>query len=436
MQAGLVDRAAATFERGRQFARAAELREELGELERAAALYEQAEDPFRAGRAAALAGDARRAIALLQRVEPGEAGYDEATERLAELFVTSGLPRLAVERVQLALGGRAPSAGDVGLHYWLAAAREALGDLSGAHELYQKILALDFSYRDVAARAARSAPARAASAPPTAQPAPADPAERDQAPVERGPSPSSEAARFTLREVIGRGRLGPLHRAEERDGRAVALRVLSPPGVSDLVLRGLLGDIAAAQRLSHPNLVKVIALVEIDGRPCVASELVRGTNLADFMRSRERMSVKRCHALGRALALALSYVHGQKLLHGGVRPSSVFVVSGIVKLADLGLGALSRVALPADAYRAPEDRFDVAGDVYALGATLYHLLTGCVPPRSASLPALPPTPSDLVAGVPRSFDRLLLRALDPRPEARFESAKEVIQALDAMVTIN
>ncbi len=453
LQAGLSERAAAAFERGRQFARAGELREELGDLERAAALYEQADDPFRAGRAAALAGDAHQAIVLLQRVEPGEVGYEEATERLAELFVASGMPRLALERAQLALGGRPPSAGDVGLQYWLAAAREALGDEAGALDLYQKILALDFAYRDVAERARRlakgpSAPSGALAAPPSPLPAapvaaapPPLPVGEPPVPVVAGAAAAPEplapgAARFTLREVIGRGPLGEIHRAEEHDGRAVALRILRPPGVGDLVLRGLLGDLAAAQRLSHPNLVKVVAVVDLDGRPCVASELVRGTNLADFMHSRERLSVKRCHALGRALALALSYVHGHKLVHGCVRPSNVFVVSGIVKLADLGLGALYRVAVPADAYRPAEDRFDVAGDVYALGATLYHLLTGCEPPRSGALPALPPTPSDLVAGVPQSFDRLLLRALDPRPEARFKSAKEVVQALDAMVTIN
>jgi tetratricopeptide (TPR) repeat protein len=428
LQAGSKERAASAFERGRQFARAAELCEELGDLERAASLFEQAEDPFRAGRAAALAGNAQRAIALLQRVEPGEAGYDEAAERLAELFVAAGMPRLALERAQLALGGRPPSNADVGLHYWLAAAHEALGDASAAAEVYQKILSLDFSYRDVAERV-RQLGARALPATPAvASPPPAPPV--------AVPGPPAGPNRFVAREAIARGPLGDVHRAEDREGRPAALRVLRPSGVSDLVLRGLLGDVAAAQRLSHPNLVKVVALEEHDGRPCVVSELVRGTNMADFMRSRERLGVKRCHALGRALALALSHVHGHKLVHGCVRPSNVFVVAGIVKLADLGLGALHRVAVPADAYRAPEDRFDVAGDVYALGATLYHLVTGCEPPRSATLPVRPPTPSHLAAGIPQSFDRLLLRALDPRPEARFQSAKEIVQALDAMVTIN
>jgi tetratricopeptide (TPR) repeat protein len=441
LQAGAKERAAEAFERGRQFARAAELREELGDLGRASSLFEQAEDPFRAGRAAALAGDARRAIAWLQRVEPGEAGYDEAAERLAELFVAAGMPRLAVERAQLALGGRAPTNADVGLHYWLAAAHEALGDASAAAEIYQRILAVDFTYRDAAERVRRlrtpAAPAPPArEAPPVAPPAAPPPPAVAAPPASPSAAAAGDTPRFALRELIGRGMLGEVHRAEERDGRAVALRVLRPAGVSDLVLRGLLGDLAAAQRVSHPNLVKVIALEDHDGRPCVASELVRGTNMAAFLVSRERLGVKRCHALGRALALALSYVHGHKLVHGALRPSSVFVVSGIVKLADLGLGPLHRLAVPAGVYRAPEDRLDVAGDVYALGATLYHLMTGREPPRSAALPVLPPRPSDLAPGIPQSFDRLLLRALDPRPEARFQSAKEMVQALDAMVTIN
>jgi serine/threonine-protein kinase len=213
------------------------------------------------------------------------------------------------------------------------------------------------------------------------------------------------------------------------------LRRLDSGAVSEPVLRGLLGDLARAAQLSHPNLVKVIAVEGIDRLPCVVSELVRGTNMADLLRSGQRLSLKRCHALGRGLALGLSFAHGKGLVHGSVRPSNVFVAAGIVKLADLGLGPLHHVAVLPDCYRAPENRLDVAGDVFALGATLYHLLTGCEPPRAGALPVRPPAPSDLVAGVPSSVDRLLLRALDPRPEKRFANAKEVVHALDAMVTI-
>jgi eukaryotic-like serine/threonine-protein kinase len=119
-------------------------------------------------------------------------------------------------------------------------------------------------------------------------------------------------------------------------------------------------------------------------------------------------------------------------VHGSVRPSNLMVVAGILKLADLGLGPLFRVVVSPDAYRAPENHLDVAGDIFSFGATLYHLLTGTPPPASPA-PVLPP--SAVVAGVPGSFDQLLLRALNTDPAARFRTAKELVQALDAMVTI-
>ena len=98
----------------------------------------------------------------------------------------------------------------------------------------------------------------------------------------------------------------------------------------------------------------------------------------------------------------------------------------------LGLGPLARVAVPYDAYRAPEAHHDAGGDIYAFGATLYHLVTGQAPPRPPQ-PVEPP--GRLVQGLPASFDRLLLRALASDPEARFRSTREIVHAFDAMVTI-
>lgn len=90
------------------------------------------------------------------------------------------------------------------------------------------------------------------------------------------------------------------------------------------------------------------------------------------------------------------------------------------------------MAVPYDAYRAPEAHLDMAGDMYAFGATLYHLLTGVLAPRPPQAVA---PPSQLVPGSPHSFDQLLLRALAPDPDARFRSTREIVHAFDAMVTI-
>jgi tetratricopeptide (TPR) repeat protein len=442
-------RAALALEKGGQFQRAAELFEALGDRAQAARLHEAAGDFFRSGQAAVQAGDPKRAVSLLQRVSPGDERYLAATELLAQMFIESGLPLLGAERLQLALGNAPPARDNLSLYYWLAVCREQEGEAQAALDLYQKVLALDFGFRDASERAQRLAAGRVPRR--ESRPAPPEPLERrltptggalvaslPAAPVAAPAAPivvtPLRGSRLVGRELVGRGPLGPVYRAEEEvDGRQLALRVLEVPGMADPVLRALLADVAPAARLSHPNVARVLGLAEHEGRPCLVGELVRGTNMSAFLRTGQRLSVKRAHALGRALALALSFVHGKGLAHGSVRPSNLLVSSGILKLADLGLGPLARVAVPYDAYRSPEAHLDAAGDMYALGATLYHLLTGTAAVRP---PQAPPPPSKLVAGVPESFDQLLLRALAPDPEARFRSTREIVHAFDAMVTIS
>jgi serine/threonine protein kinase len=127
-------------------------------------------------------------------------------------------------------------------------------------------------------------------------------------------------------------------------------------------------------------------------------------------------------------------VHGKGLVHGSVRPSNVMVASGVLKVADLGLGRLAHAA-PADPdYAAPENRLDVAADLYALAAMLYHVVTG-VHPRTQPQGAALPLPSTFTPGVPEALDKLLLRALHPRPELRLRSADEMAQELKGMVRL-
>jgi serine/threonine protein kinase len=82
-----------------------------------------------------------------------------------------------------------------------------------------------------------------------------------------------------------------------------------------------------------------------------------------------------------------------------------------LKLADLGLGRLHLALVPASPYRAPEARLDMAGDVYAYGALLHHLLAEAPPQGGAA------------AGLPAPFDALLPRCLDAKPEARPKAAE-------------
>ena len=403
--------------------------------------YEKAGLTFKSGEAAAKAGERDKAIALLQRVGPKDEQYSAATEILSRLFIEAKMPGLAVERLQKVLAGQSVNAQNLDLNYLLALAHETGGNGKEALGLYEKILAEDLHFKDVEARMARvkaGTPTVPTAAPP---PRPASPTPAPGSPTAptAPTAPATGAApakRFATKEELGRGPLGVLIRGEDRvDGRSVALRALPAEVIqADGLLPALVADLKAAAQLSHPNLVKVLGLVEVGGRRCVVSELVTGRNLSDALKAGHRMPFAQVHSLARVMTQVLSFVHQKSLVHGSIQPSNIMVAAGVVKIADLGLARLVKAAIPEGDYRAPENAFDQGGDLYACSAVLYHLLTGTNPKNQPQGTGLP-LPSRLAPGVPEAFDKLLIRALHPRPELRFGSADEILQELKGMVHI-
>jgi serine/threonine-protein kinase len=435
VRAGLKDRAAAAYEKAGELETAASMYEQVGERRRAAELYARAGLTFKSGEAAALAGEREQAIALLQRVARGDEHHRPATELLAKLFIETGRPALAEERLRKAIGGEAVSAANLELHYWLAVAHEAAGARPEALALYRQIQAEDLQFRDVAARVERLA-SGAAPAVPQAAPVPAASPAAPPAATSAAPSAAARVPRFSPKEEIGRGPLGIVHRGEDAtDGRSVAMRLVSkallaPQGL----LPALAGDLKSAAQISHPNLVKVIAFMQWEGERYIVTEHVPGRNFAEAITSGRRLGFQQVHTLGRIAAQVLVQLHGKGLVHGSIRPSNIMVATGVIKVADLGLGRLAQAHPHEPSYHAPAGGLTPGDDIYALAAVIYHLLTGVHPLSQAQGVGLP-LPSQLAPGVPEAMDKLLLRALHPRAELRPASAEAFLGELREMVRI-
>jgi serine/threonine-protein kinase len=425
IRAGLESRAAAAYEKAGELETAATLYEQVGDVARAADLYGRAGFSFKSGAALARAGEREKAIALLQRVVPGDENHRAATELLARLFIETGRPALALERVRKAIAGEAVSAANLDLYYWMALAHEAAAATPEALALLKQIQAEDLQFRDVNERVARLTPGTPAAPAPRIPPEP---------PTAAPPAPAARAPRFVPREEIARGPLGAVWRGEDTaDGRSVTMRMIPAPLLAPAgLLPALAADLKVASQLSHPNLVKVIAFMEWHGERCLVTEHVAGRNFAEAIASGRRLGFQQVHALGRIVAQVLGVVHGKGLVHGSVRPSNVMVAAGVIKLADLGLGRLAQAVNAAPSYHAPEGGLSAAEDLYALSAVMYHLLTGTHPlsqPQGVGLPL----PSQLAPGVPEAMDKMLLRGLHPRPELRLASADDLVRDLREMV---
>ncbi|MCX6900111.1 MAG: serine/threonine-protein kinase [Verrucomicrobia bacterium] len=202
-----------------------------------------------------------------------------------------------------------------------------------------------------------------------------------------------------LREPLGRGTMGTVYVArvhsEAPPGTPsrIAVRVLSSRFHRDpSFMSRFYADATAANRLQHPNLVRVLEVAEVSGRHCMAMELVEGDTLDKLLARTGKLAEPSLIGVGIAVAGALRTAWLQvRLLHHDIRPQNIFMADGnVVKLADIGLArnvtneaghSLPHAPVSDPHYTAPELTMgaraqDCQGDIYALGATLYHLATG------------------------------------------------------------
>ncbi|MFD3704198.1 serine/threonine-protein kinase [Nocardia sp. NPDC058658] len=259
-------------------------------------------------------------------------------------------------------------------------------------------------------------------------------------------------AGYRIERRLGVGGMGEVFLAADRDlPRWVALKVITAPEADTSGLRArFLREADTAAQLNHPNIVTVYARGQEGDRLWIAMQYVEGSDAAELVR-RGPLPVPQAVHIVTQIAKALDYAHQRGVIHRDVKPANILLTGADqVLLADFGIAkatdhtdGLTRTGevITSFQYAAPE-LFDHSGpvdhrtDVYALGCTLYHLLTGA-PPFAGTSPAqlihghlAQPVPraSHHFPWVPAAFDAVLARALAKDPAARFQSCGELAAA--------
>lgn len=257
--------------------------------------------------------------------------------------------------------------------------------------------------------------------------------------------------RYKIVNPIGQGGMGAVYRAEDLllPGRVCALKEISAnPDIEPEILTELQEqfrrEAEVLARLDHPNLPKVSDYFTQEQREYLVMDFVPGYDLREIItQARERGEfLKESQVLkwGDQLCSALSYLHAQvpPILHRDVKPSNIKLTpAGFIKLVDFGLvkimtsdeartitvvqGRGTAAYTPLEQYGKDESHTDARSDIYALGATLYHLLTGKSPATAQERflrPAALVAPRSLNSHISPGVERAILRALALHPDER------------------
>ena len=254
---------------------------------------------------------------------------------------------------------------------------------------------------------------------------------------------------------LGAGGMGVVYKARHLAlNRIVALKMILAGGrATQTQLARFRGEALAVAKLDHPNIVRVYDIGEHEGAPFFAMEYVDGDAL-DKKLDHKPMEPPAAAALVESVARAMHYAHQMGVIHRDLKPANIMLThDGIPKIADFGLAkqldgdeeGMTRtgVVMGTPNYMAPEQaeghtkHVDHLADVYALGATLYELVTGRPPFQGASAIAIiaqvrsndPVNPGQLTPGLSKDVETICLKCLQKEPARRYATAEALADDL-------
>ncbi len=276
--------------------------------------------------------------------------------------------------------------------------------------------------------------------------------------------PGTKLGPYEVVSAIGAGGMGEVYRAKDtRLGRNVAIKVLPESFArdSDRLLR-FQQEARAVAALNHPNILAIHDIGEQNSSPYLVSELLEGDSL--------RVELEQGHLGSRKavdyavqIAQGLAAAHEKTIVHRDLKPDNIFITrDGRVKILDFGLAKLTSAGeLPESAtltsavtepgkvmgtvgYMAPEQvrgaNVDTRTDIFSLGAVLYEMVSGrqafkrdtAAETMTAILKEDPPELDEATQPVSPGIQRIISRCLEKKPEQRFQSAKDLAFALEAI----
>jgi tetratricopeptide (TPR) repeat protein len=442
--AGQRPEAGSAFEKAGRFTEAAECFALSAMPRREAELLDKAGDFLRAGEIYHREAMEDEAISALQRIPSEDDDFGRAAALLGDIFATRGQLALAITKLQQAIGDTELTRDSVDGYYNLAVIYEQDGKPREAAGIFEKVMAFDYHYRDVAERliaARNAAEANVLAAAPEARATdPAEAAARKLANANASPG-----GRYQIVGELGRGGMGIVYKVQDTAlDRMVAFKVL-PQALTEneQAVTNFIREAQAAAKLNHPNIVTVYDTGEQNGRYYIAMEYVEGTTIKEILKRKGPISPSGILHVLMQISEALAYAHEKKVVHRDIKPANaMWTRDKKVKLMDFGLAKVveearnhTTVVAGTPYYMSPEQTLgknvDHRTDIYSLGVTLFEMATGTVPFKEGNIPyhhvhTPPPRIRELRPELPESLAAIIERCLQKDPAERFQSAREIL----------
>ncbi|HVR75956.1 MAG TPA: serine/threonine-protein kinase [Planctomycetota bacterium] len=271
----------------------------------------------------------------------------------------------------------------------------------------------------------------------------------------------SEIGPYKVVERLGEGGMGVVYKCRDEPlRRFVAVKVLRRKFAEDEVYRRRFQrEAQTIASLSHPAVAHIYGIGEMEGPSgrllYIAMELVDGLSVEKILERDGSFPLERAAALIREAALGLAVAHQKGIVHRDIKPSNLLVTeSGCLKIVDFGLAKVlsgdnsitdEGIVMGTPHYISPEQGrgrpVDHRSDIYSLGATFYHMVTGRPPFEGGSQISVivshvndaPRAPHEVDPGLPPAVSRVILRMIAKSPAARHETYGEVLLDIDALL---
>ncbi len=259
--------------------------------------------------------------------------------------------------------------------------------------------------------------------------------------------------RYELLELIGVGGMADIYRARDiQEDRVVAVKILKTEYAgSEEFLRRFRNESKAIALLSHPNIVKIYDVGFTDKVQFIVMEYVDGITLSDYIEQQGVLKWRDAIHFTVQTLKALQHAHDRGIVHRDIKSSNIMLLrDGTIKVMDFGIArfnrennkTMSEKTIGSVHYISPEqargDMTDERSDIYSVGVALYEMLTGKKPfdgdtPVAIALMHMqtdPKKPSEVNETIPEGLEQIVLKAMQKDPNARYQTALEMITDLE------